>query len=290
MHNQDTLFAQARGMSDIENNETLKLNDQFVIGSISKQITAVLVMQASEKGLLNVADTIGNYFPEIQQPWVNQVTIHHLLTHTHGIVAIDTLASFEAGTQFNYSQLGYDMLASILEKVSGKNLDILSQELFSSCGMNDSCHPDNPKYKRNVKGYEEDESNVFQYTAASLQNYVAAGGFISTGPDLVKWNNALHSRKLLSEASMELMMTPHATRQHPVFGDVEYGYGLLFKKGEEKIQIGALGYAPGFASACYFYPNTKNQVIVLSNMVGSTEDFKTVFATHTEFMRLMAIK
>lgn len=281
----DTLFAQARGVREVEDNIGLEFNDQFVIGSISKQITAVMVLQAYEKDLLNLTDTIGVYFPEVEQPWANEVTIHHLLTHTHGIVGIDTLATFEAGSQFNYSQLGYDLLASILEQVTGKNLDSLSHELFTSCGMNDSCHPDNRTYKRRVKGYEEDENQILQYTDASLQNFVAAGGFISTAPDLVKWNMALHGRQLLSDSSMRLMSTPYATRQHPVFGEIEYGYGLLFKKGEEKIQIGALGYAPGFASSSYYFPTTNSQVIVLSNMVRGIEDFKKVFTVHTELMR-----
>jgi len=83
------------------------------------------------------------------------------------------------------------------------------------------------------------------------------------------------------------MKTKFATRIHPIFGTVEYGYGLLFKDGEENIQIGALGYAPGFVSACYYYPQSKLNVSVLQNTATNLDDFKKTFKVHTELMELI---
>ncbi|MCE7054330.1 beta-lactamase family protein [Algoriphagus sp. AGSA1] len=81
--------------------------DQFVIGSISKQITSVLVLREYEKGNLSLNDKIATYLPSIDQSWSKSVTIHHLLTHTHGVVDVNQPLGFEPGAQFQYSQLGF---------------------------------------------------------------------------------------------------------------------------------------------------------------------------------------
>ena len=83
------------------------------------------------------------------------------------------------------------------------------------------------------------------------------------------------------------MNTRYATRIHPIFNTVEYGYGLLFKDGENDIQIGALGYAPGFVSACYYYPQTKMNLIILENTAFVPNDIKKTFKAHIELMNLV---
>ena len=86
---------------------------------------------------------------------------------------------------------------------------------------------------------------------------------------------------------LELMKTKYSTRIHPIFETVEYGYGLLFKDGEQNTQIGALGYAPGFVSACYYYPQTKLNLVILENTANNLDDFKKTFIVHTEIMELI---
>lgn len=283
-HNGQPVYSIAQGLSDISNQTALDLEDQFVIGSISKQITAVMVLRAMEEGKLQLTDTIGTFLPEISQPWKAEITIHHLLTHTHGIMATDQPLAFEPGSQFQYSQLGYGLLAEILEKVYAESFEALSMELFRDQGLRHSFHPDSPGYDRLVKGYEEDETGEFIFAENSLSNYVAAGAFISTASDLATWNEALHSGKLVAQTSLDLMQTRFATRIHPIFDTVEYGYGLLFKEGEEHLQIGALGYAPGFVSASYYYPQSGLNVIVLENIAKSLDDFTETFRIHTLIM------
>lgn len=278
------VYAIARGLSDLSNRTALVLEDQFVIGSISKQITAVMILRAMEQGKLKLEDPIELFLPDLLQPWKAEITIHHLLTHTHGILATDQPLAFEHGTQFQYSQLGYGLLADILEVVYEKSFEQLSMELFKEHGLNNSYHPDNSGYSRLVKGYEEDESGGFIFADNSLSNYAAAGAFISTASDLARWNEALHSGKLVRQASLDLMKTRFATRIHPIFDTVEYGYGLLFKEGEDNLQIGALGYAPGFVSASYYYPQSGLNVIVLENVAKSLNDFQETFRIHTLIM------
>ncbi|BDD12608.1 hypothetical protein FUAX_50400 (plasmid) [Fulvitalea axinellae] len=281
------IYKKAFGYSDFENRVSLKENDQFVIGSVSKQVTAVLVMREYEKGNIDLDDKINKYLPELKQGWASKVTVHHLLTHTHGIKALGKELEFEPGSKFQYSQLGYSLLARITEKVSGDSFLELSTTLFSELGMRSTVHPDNKPYKGLVKGYEISNNGKFDLAKNSLANYAAAGSFISNTEDLCIWNTALHTGNIVSDKTLKLMATRYATRDHPIFDKVEYGYGLLFKEGESMMEIGALGYAPGFVSACYYYPKKGMSLVVLGNRVRSLDDFKKTFKVHTELMELL---
>ena len=281
------IYSKSFGFSDLGNKTKIDINDQFVIGSISKQITSVLILREYEKGEIGLNDTIDKYLTEINQPWTKLVTIHQLLTHTHGIIDLDKPLEFEQGSQFHYSQLGYELLARILQKVTSKTFQNLSTELFDQYGLKNTFHPNNKAYENLVKGYEESESGTLEYTENSLDNYVAAGSFISNVQDLKKWNQLLYSNNLVKKETLELMKTKYSTRVHPIFETVEYGYGLLFKDGEQNIQIGALGYAPGFVSACYYYPQTKLNLVILENTANNLDDFKKTFIVHTEIMELI---
>lgn len=280
-------YSKVVGYSDLENKTKLDWDDQFVIGSISKQITAVLILRAFEKGKIELEQSIDYYLPEISQAWTETVTVHHLLTHTHGIIDLEEPLEFQAGSQFHYSQLGYDLLAQILEKVSEKTFEDLSTELFLEYELKNTFHPYNKGYKNLVKGYEENEQGELIFSTNSSLNYAAAGSFISTVSDLKKWNEMLYSGKLVRAETLKLMTTKYATRVHPIFESVEYGYGLLFKNGEHDIQIGALGYAPGFISACYYYPQTKMNLVVLGNVAKNLHDFEQTFKVHTTIMNLI---
>ena len=284
--NGNTEYEKVSGYADLESKKPLELNSQFVIGSISKQIAAVLVLQEFEKGTIHLNDTISKYLLDIKMPWADSITVHHLLTHTHGIEVLDKPLKFKPGSQFAYSQLGFQLLADILEKVKEKSFIEISTNLFAKCEMTNTFHPKNKKYDSLVKGYVENDGNL-EYTTESLVNYVPAGCFISTVNDLAKWNTLLYNGKLLSDSTYKLMSTRYATRQHPIFDEVEYGYGLLFNKGESKIKIGAFGYASGFVSSNYYFPETKTSVIILSNIARDLDDFKKSFYYQTTITDLV---
>ncbi|GGX05404.1 serine hydrolase domain-containing protein [Aquimarina muelleri] len=281
------VYSKSIGYSDLEKKIPIKFNDQFVIGSISKQITAVLILREYEKGRIKLDDKINQFLLNIDQPWSKEVTIHQLLTHTHGIKKLDKPLEFKAGSQFDYSQLGYELLAQILKKVTGKTFEKLSTEIFNQFKLTNILHPKNKNNQHLVKGYEENENGILEFTPNSLYNYVAAGSFISNVEGLNKWNQQLYSGKLLQKKTLKLMATRYATRIHPIFDAVEYGYGLLFKDGEQNIQIGALGYAPGFVSTCYFYPQKNMNLIILENTANDLHDFKETFKVHIEIMKLI---
>lgn len=285
--NEKTIYEKAIGVTDLKTRNPLKIDNQFFIGSISKQITAVLILQEVEKGRINLTDTISNYLTEINQTWAKEITIHHLLTHTHGITSLSEPLAFEVGTKFQYSQLGYGLLANILEHINDASFEAITTGFFIKNGLSNTFHPKNKKYEQLVKGYEQAEDGSFHFSENSLVDYIAAGGFISTVKDLNHWNNLLFSGQLVSKESLQLMKTKYATRKHPIFDQVEYGYGLLFKDGEADIQIGALGYTPGFVSACYYYPQTNLNLIVLENTAKDLNNFKNTFKVHTELMHII---
>lgn len=283
----DIIYHKAFGYSNLEARVPMQLNDQFIIGSISKQITAVMVLLAYEKNLLKLDATIDTYLKKLPQSWSKQITVHQLLTHTHGIIELDQPLEFEPGTQFSYSQIGYELLGKILEKVHGKTFETISTEFFKRLELNNTFHPNNKGYKQLVEGYISEGNGKLESTATMEKPFVAAGGFISSSSDLTRWNRLLYGGKILKSETLELMKTPHAKRDHPFFGEVECGYGILFKEGEQDVQIGATGYASGYASACFFHAKSGYNLIMLENTAYHVEDLAKTFSAHLELMELV---
>lgn len=282
-------YSKTCGYSDIDKKEPLKLNDQFVIGSISKQFTAVLVLREFDKGNVDLFTPIHKYLPELTQSWADTVTIHHLLTHMHGITQLDKPTTFKIGTQYSYSQIGYDLLAKIIERTSGKSFVELSKNLFEECGMKNTYHPDIKEYNNLVKGYTESVNGKIEFETETFQNYVAAGSFISTVEDLNFWNKLFYSGKLLKKETMKMIETKQngAVRNHPIFGITEYGYGITIDTKENILQFGQTGFAPGFISMNFYFPKTKTSVIVLENVAYETDNLKKTFYYHTEILKII---
>jgi D-alanyl-D-alanine carboxypeptidase len=282
-------YSKTFGDSDIDKKEPLKLNSQFVIGSISKQFTAVLVLQEFDKGNIDLFTPIHTYLPELTKSWADTVTVHHLLTHMHGISQLDKPTTFKAGTHYSYSQIGYDLLAKIVEKTSGKSFAELSKNLFEECGMKNTFHPDIKGYNNLAKGYTENENGKIDFETETFQNYVAAGSFISNVEDLNIWNKKFYSGKLLKRKTMKMVVTKQngAVRNHPIFGITEYGYGITVDTKENILQFGQTGFAPGFISMNFYFPKTKTSVIVLENVAYETDDLKKTFYYHTKILKII---
>ncbi len=276
-----------KGYADLENNLPLKLDYQFVIGSISKQIAAVMVLREYDKGHLQLHVPIKTYLPKLKMSWADTVTVHHLLIHMHGIEALDRPLLFEPGSRCEYglANIGYHILSQIVEQVSGQSFAGNATILFNQCGMKSTFHPDIKKYKQLVKGYTEQADGRLGLETKSFQNDPAAGGFISTATDLLKWNEQLHKGKLLKPETYALMISPKegAIRKHPVFGEVKYGYGITVDDGN-LMQLGQTGFTPGFASMNFYFPQTQTSVIVLQNTVYHTTNLKSTFYHHLRIL------
>lgn len=277
--NKNTIqYFRSQGMADYEKKIPIDKTTKFIIGSVSKQITAVLVLQAVDRKKIDLNATIGKYLPSLTQTWKDSVKVIHLLAHTHGIYSLDEDLMFVPGTSYYYSQIGYQLLADILEATTHKTFAQLSATLFKKCKMKNTSHPDNLGNRPRAVGYNSNDSSMRTEDTNCLKNYYAASAFISTAEDLFKWNNCLHSGKILSKSSYNNMIAPqpNAIRDHPMFGSTKYALGTTFDSTARRIRIGQTGYDPGFASMSFYYPKTKSQFIVLQNY---TLDYRSLLYT-----------
>jgi len=164
----------------------------------------------------------------------------------------------------------------------------MSADLFAKCGMKHSFHPDKHTYKNLVNGYTEDLNGKIVLEKNSLQNYAAAGGFISSASDLALWNKNLFEGKLLAPVTLKKMTAKqkNAVRDHPVFGKTAYGYGITIDS-TNVIQYGQTGFAPGFVSMCFYFPKSKTSVVVLENIAYDTNDLKKTFYYHEQILAIV---
>ncbi|WP_052354065.1 serine hydrolase domain-containing protein [Flectobacillus major] len=283
-----TIYKKSKGYAHYLQQTQLLSKHQFVIGSISKQFTAVIVLREYDKGHIRLHTPIGRYLPNLSMPWKDTVTVHQLLTHTHGIVALDKPLAFVAGTKYAYSQIGYDLLAKIAESTSRKSFATLSNELFKACKMYQTFHPDKlPSSERLLKGFTEQPDGRLVEETETFENYVAAGAFISTAQDLIIWDTYFFGGKLLQKNTYKLLTTKqkNAHRAHPIFGPTDYGYGITVDTKDHILQLGQTGFAPGFISMNFYFPATQTSVVVLDNVVWDSQDLFKTFYYHLQILK-----
>lgn len=284
-----TAYLGIKGYADRERKIRLKENDLFIIGSVSKQITAVLVLREMEQGHLQLDHTLRRYLPGLKQAWADSVTVRQLLTHTHGIVSRDQALAFRPGTQFAYSNLGYELLSEIAARASGHSFASLSAALFRQCGMQHTFHPKTNGYKGIVKGYMPQANGTLRPDISGRMSPVAAGGFLSNAADMVRWNEQLHGGKLLRPATYQLMISaqPNAIRQHPLFGITYYGLGITTGQFGNTLQLGQTGLTTGFTSMNFYYPATQTSLVILENVIYDPEHLKQTFYHHALLRELL---
>lgn len=269
-------YLKSNGYKDFEKKIPLKTDDQFEIMSNSKQVTAVLVLQAAEQGKLDLHTPIKKYLPALTQTWADTVTIHHLLNHTHGITKLEKPSAFKAGSQFKYGNLSYMMLGEILKNTTGKSFTELANSLFKKLRM-DQTFVYNPKNNQSlVPGYMN-ENNQFEKVKESFLNedIVPAAGIISTVQDLAKWDQALFKGKLLSPEFQKQMMTPSTRSQHDVFGkeSMGFGYNVRFIKEAGLDYFAVTGLGDGFTCLNTYFPSTDTTLIILENQMPKSSEY-----------------
>jgi CubicO group peptidase (beta-lactamase class C family) len=282
------LYSKVQGFSNLETKIPLVIDNQFVVGSISKQMTAVAVLREFEKGRVELHVPVQKYLPEMPQTWLDSITIHQLLNHTSGVTDWNKPLKFKPSTDFSYSNVGYELLAKIAEKVSGKSYAQLMSEIFTICKMKNSMSPKLKRHQNLVNSYVEDSTGKVKRVEGLLLDLgIPSGGMISTAKDLLLWNKNLHGGKLLTKKSYDLMTTASSSRDHFIFGKVDYGYGLQIDPKGKTLEIGHSGYATGFASANFYYPETKTNLIILENIAWDADNFKDTFKHHIEIRKIL---
>lgn len=276
----NTVYYTKSGFADMVKKSKFSDSSRFFIGSVSKQMTAALLLLEYEKGHLKLTDTIGKYLPDLNQTWKDSITIYQLITHTHGIVSLhkpNSRLAFKPGSKMDYERgnaWGYSLLGKIIEKTSGKSFAQLSAELFARCGMKNSFHPDysaHDGHKNLAKGYMTDKNGTLKHIniKENLMMPPEAGGIISTALDLALWNEHFFGGKILKPETYTLLTTiqPHIIRQHGIWGATEYGLGITILDKEHIVQYGQTGYNTGYISMNYYFPETKTSAILLQNII-----------------------
>jgi CubicO group peptidase (beta-lactamase class C family) len=243
----EIIYKKGFGMADLEMNVPVHPDMNFRIGSITKQFTAVCILQLAEQGKLSLQDDIKKYIPDyaIKEP----ITIEHLLTHTSGIKSYTNIDSFwglmrkdmapraiiaftekdtlefKPGSKWNYNNTGYVILGYIIEKASGKTYEeYVQQNIFTPLGMNNSYYgSDSRVIKNRAKGYKKNGKEFLNSDYISMTLPYAAGSLLSTVEDLWKWNKALYSYKLVKKEWVDKAITPYILSDGK---PTTYGYGL----------------------------------------------------------------
>jgi CubicO group peptidase (beta-lactamase class C family)/uncharacterized protein YneR len=246
--NGEIIYQKAFGMANLELEVPMHNRHVFRIGSITKQFTAVAILQLMEQGLLSLDDDITRFFPEYPVH-EHKITIHHLLTHTSGIASYTNLREwtpefrrqdltpdemidwfkdqpmdFEPGEQWNYNNSGYFLLGRIIELVSGKSYAAYIEEnLFRPAGMSNSLYGDDKiLVSHRASGYQQLGNGFENADFLSMSQPYAAGALMMNIEDLYKWNRALISGKLISGESRRLAWENYTLNNGK---PVNYGYG-----------------------------------------------------------------
>ena len=277
--NGKVLLNKGYGMADVTTGRPNLPETTYPIGSLTKQFTAVAILLLQERGKLKISDPVGKYFPDAPASW-QHITLFNLLTHTSGLGDVsddfpghwaedktpaqlwtairNEPLKFEPGSQYGYSNAGYDVLGLIIEKVSGQSYgDFLHDNLFSPLGMTATAY--NPPSSR-----DQAQGHLIRIDGAipnpapyALSLGFAAAGLVSTTHDMGLWQEKLFGGGVLSPASLNQMITPFKA---------DYGFGVLVGSSDGHLDVSHNGHASGFRTSAHYEPDGKLSVIVFSNL------------------------
>lgn len=264
------------GVADPTKNRPVKADTVFSTGSITKQFTAAAILVLEQEGKLSVDDPITDYFTDVPQD-KQGIVLHHLLTHTAGFDqaiggdrekigrddfirrALESALLFEPGSKYEYSNVGYSLLAAIVEKTSGEGYEsFLRKRLFEPAGMKDTGYT-LPKWDstRLAHGFKDDGSDWGTMVDNVLGgggpgwNLVGNGGIQSTVGDMFRWHEALSGEAILTAESRTKLYGRHADE-----GGSWYGYGWSIEDTPHGTLLTHNGGNPYFFSDFLRYPET----------------------------------
>lgn len=286
--NGEIIYQDAIGQANLELGVDMQVNHVFRIGSITKQFTAVAIMQLEEQGQLSIQDPITQFIPDYPTQG-HTITIEHLLTHTSGIKSYtdmpefagmtirqdmtpselvdffkDQPMDFAPGDQFNYNNSGYILLGVIIEKVSGLSYaDYIQKKLFEPLGMKSS-HFGNASaiIPNRVAGYQGAKGAYRNADYLSMTLPYAAGSLLSNVSDLYTWTKAVHTHQLVSAKSLQKAFSPFTLNKGELS---QYGYGWSLDKIYNREVVEHGGGINGFLTESIYVPKEDLFVAVFSN-------------------------
>ncbi len=289
----EALFSRAWGMADLEHDIANTPETLFEAGSVSKQFVAATVLLLDQEGKLSLDEDVREHIPEL--PDYNEtITLRRLIHHTSGLrdwgqVAaisgwsrdqrthdhdhvLDILSrqqalNFAPGAHYSYSNSGYNLLAVIVERVTGEPFADYSQELlFEPLGMDDTQWRDD--YTRVVPGrssaYSGEPGDDFFSINRPIEHVHGNGGLLTTVHDLLTWNQALTDGALGEELSAR-MQEPDVLANGR---EIHYAAGLQLDEDHGQSSIGHTGATSGYRAYLMRFPEQAVSVAMLCNVSG----------------------
>lgn len=273
------------GYADLERQVPIDHTTAFRLASVSKQFTAMAVMLLAEEGKLAYDDPVSRHLPALS-PYEG-VTIRHLLTHTGGLPGyydvIDTSGAmpgnddalallatlgptvFTPGERYEYSNPGYDVLASLVEAVSGLTFaEFMRDRVFVPLGMTGSVVHDHrlPAVPKRAIGYAPDGDGYTLDNDDPLNGIVGSGGIYTTLDDMYRWDQALYGEALVSRAAIEEAFTPMRLNDGTT---IDYGFGWRLGEHDGHLRVRHGGSWVGFRTHIARCPDEQFTVVILSN-------------------------
>ncbi|MGH7476035.1 MAG: serine hydrolase domain-containing protein [Longimicrobiales bacterium] len=242
LRNGEIVKARGYGLANIAERIPATPRTVYKIASVSKQFIAAGIMRLAQDGRIGLADSVREYLDDVPESW-NGITIRHLLTHTSGLArnppgfdpfkvepdaemiatAYDLPLSFAPGEEAEYSNLGYFVLAEVITRVAGRPwTEYLNETIFKPLGM-DATHPTNTTIAVAERALGYADNNELREAPEWLA-LRPSGAFLSTVLDLAKWNAALYTDRILTDASRREMWTPMTLADGSA---AQYGLGWM---------------------------------------------------------------
>lgn len=284
----EPIYEKAFGIADIELNVTMKPDMVFRIGSITKQYTAIAILQLVEQGKISLQDSIQKFIKNFPYKG-HTITIENLLTHTSGIPdyevlnfhipnairidfptkeIIDSLSKlpldFTTDSKYHYSNSNYFLLAYIIEQVSGESYkDYLAENIFKPAGLSNTYY-DSPTeiIPNRINGYSRVNSKYYNAGYISMSQVFGAGALLSNVDDMYKWHQALYNYKLIKEKTLQKAFTPYKLSDGSLS---EYAYGWFIKNRNGSKSIEHSGGIDGFQSDEIYFPKQDVFIAILYN-------------------------
>jgi CubicO group peptidase (beta-lactamase class C family) len=289
------LLLKAYGMADLERDVRNTPDTIFEAGSVSKQFTAMAVQLLANDGKLSIDDPVRKYIPELPD-YGKPLTIRHMLSHTSGLRdwgSIESIAgwprttreythahvleivskqrslNFDPGTNWSYSNTGFNLAAIIVSRVSGMPFaEFSKQRIFAPLGMTHTSWRDD--HTRVVKGraiaYSLDNGEY--HIEMPFENVYGNGGLLTTVGDLLTWNEnfvnpKVGNAKLISEMAAGGRFNDGKPLEY-------YGLGLFIQIYRGIHNVYHSGSTAGYRAHLNRFPDSDTSVAVLCN--GSNGD------------------
>ncbi|MBW0278474.1 serine hydrolase domain-containing protein [Shewanella xiamenensis] len=308
------LLERGKPLFELQKGEGISKDSRFVMASLSKQITATLILQAVDAGKLDLTQTLNHYlFSDAKGDnkalkavvagtnssanalnpgrYDERITLHQLLTHASGVDKLGKTNRFEPGSQFEYSNFGYSLLGQVLEKVNHQSfaeqvaqfatryqLNGLSAELGSLAAIHS-------KVPSLAVGLQESEV-IAPAELVIDEALLPAGGLIASAATYADFQQQLHAGKLLSPESYQRMTTAYIELPF-LWPNMRYGYGIRINKDDGLVEYSHTGYLTGYMSMTLHYPEFNLDLVMLENLSLNLNDRARVFELHNQIRQII---